>query len=80
MRKMRICNRHFARSHGNYAVFPEIRLSGRWLEDSGFEAGQYIHIAYRQHEIVITLVPEENDGVRCTDAENAGRKPVNARP
>ncbi len=59
IRKMRICNRYFDRKYGQQAVFPDIRLCGRWLKESGFTAGQYIHIAHEQHKIVITLAPDE---------------------
>ncbi|OJU73761.1 MAG: hypothetical protein BGO09_04145 [Bacteroidetes bacterium 47-18] len=58
IRKMRICRRYFERQTGcRFAVFPDIRLSGRWLQDSGFEAGQYIRIAHRHRHIIITVIP-----------------------
>lgn len=60
-RKMRICNRYFERQSGRFAIFPDIRLCGRWLMESGFEAGQYIRVAHERHKILITLLPDENN-------------------
>ncbi len=57
IRKMRICRRFFERQTGHCAIFPDIRLCGRWLQDSGFRPGQYIRIKHRYQHITITVIP-----------------------
>jgi toxic protein SymE len=39
-------------------MFPDIRLCGKWLFDTGFKAGQYIEVNYEENRIVITHVEE----------------------
>lgn len=56
--KTRICNRHFDHKYGACGIFPDIRLCGRWLKESGFEAGPYIRIAHEPHKIIITVLPD----------------------
>lgn len=36
--------------------YPEIRLSGKWLQDNGFDVGDYIRVAYGVNEIVIKKI------------------------
>jgi len=38
--------------------YPQLRLSGRWLEQSGFESGQQVIVTCRKNELVITLAEE----------------------
>ncbi len=60
-RKMRIYKHYFPRAWSNYVVFPEIRLAGRWLMESGFVPGQRIRVTCEYERIVIT--PDENETV-----------------
>lgn len=41
---------------------PEIRLCGKWLEDTGFECGQSVTVTLQQNKIIITpaTVQEQN--------------------
>lgn len=40
-------------------VFPEIRLCGKWLEQTGFYEGQHIIVRHEQNKIVITPAEDE---------------------
>ena len=37
-------------------AYPEIRLSGKWLQDLGFEIGDFIRIIYRDNVILIKKI------------------------
>jgi len=38
---------------------PEIRMEGRWLEKLGFKVGEFIQIEWKEKELVITPVENE---------------------
>lgn len=43
-------------TYGNYYVaFPYLRLSGKWLQQCGFEIGQQVTVSYQPGRLVITL-------------------------
>jgi hypothetical protein len=59
-RKMTICNKGFRRQKGRrYVSFPDIRLCGKWLMESGFKGGHVIDIACEDRKLVITLAEEQ---------------------
>ncbi|CAM2170490.1 toxic protein SymE [Paraburkholderia sacchari] len=43
-----------ARARTDPPLYPWIKLSGRWLELAGFEAGQRVRIAVEHGRLVIT--------------------------
>ena len=53
-RQLKIYPKHFARTYDN-VVFPEIRLCGKWLKESGFNSGQAVKVCYEKNKIVITI-------------------------
>ena len=55
-RKLKIKEKSFPRISHNYAVFPEICLAGKWLQDVGFTCGQSVKIDVEQEKIIITLI------------------------
>lgn len=59
VRKRRICKKYFHRECSPAAIFPDIRLCGKWLLETGFNVGQYIQISCEENKIVITPFPEE---------------------
>ncbi|ACT92609.1 SymE family type I addiction module toxin [Dyadobacter fermentans] len=42
-----------------YAVMPEIRLCGKWLQEAGFECGDEVTVRCLGNKLEITLNPEE---------------------
>ncbi len=52
-RRIKVQEKHISRAYQQYSVFPEIRLSGKWLQDSGFTAGQTVTILHEKNRIVI---------------------------
>ncbi len=62
-RKLRVYNRFFTRAWNAYAIFPEIRLAGRWLLESGFTAGQSIRVTHEHGKIVITPDEVKNEAL-----------------
>jgi toxic protein SymE len=57
-RKLKILPKFFPRSWSGYAVFPEIRLAGKWLQDIGFTCGRFVTITVQDNGITITMLPE----------------------
>jgi toxic protein SymE len=57
-RKLKILPKFFPRSWSGYAVFPEIRLAGKWLQDLGFTCGRFVIITVQDNGITITMLPE----------------------
>lgn len=55
-RKLKVYAKCFSRAYFGVAVFPEIRLAGKWLHNTGFHCGKNVAIQYEQNKIVITLV------------------------
>lgn len=56
-RKLKIVPKHFPRVWKD-AVFPEIRLAGKWLQDLGFKCGNFVIITQGESSITITALPE----------------------
>lgn len=56
-RKLKIVPKYFARRWKD-AVFPEIRLAGKWLQDLGFKCGNFVVITQGESSITITALPE----------------------
>lgn len=54
-RKMKIYEKSFARAFNCFKIFPEIRLTGKWLRDIGFNCGQSVTVRYEKNKIIITL-------------------------
>ncbi len=52
-RKLKILQKYFPR-RWKEVVFPEIRLSGKWLQDNGFTCGNAVTIVYKKNKIIIT--------------------------
>lgn len=56
-RKLKIVPKYFPRRWKD-VVFPEIRLSGKWLQDLGFTCGNFVVITQGESSITITALPE----------------------
>jgi toxic protein SymE len=56
-RKLKITPRPFKRTWSD-AIFPEIRIAGKWLQDLGFTCGKFVRITEEENKIVIMLVEE----------------------
>ncbi|PWB26249.1 SymE family type I addiction module toxin [Flavobacterium sp. HTF] len=59
-RRLTIQPKHIARSYNRYVIFPEIRLCGKWLQNIGFDYGNFVTIEHQQNKIIITTNNEIN--------------------
>ncbi|HJV20755.1 MAG TPA: SymE family type I addiction module toxin [Sediminibacterium sp.] len=59
-RQLTICNKYFPRPgrYMGHVIFPIISLSGKWLQESGFKAGQVISVNCEDRKLIITVVKE----------------------
>ena len=54
IRTIKVYERDFKRASFRYISYPEIRMAGKWLQDSGFRTGDQIVIKHSKKRIVIT--------------------------
>lgn len=54
-RTIKISGKYQARAHEEIIV-PEIKLSGKWLKESGFSSGRQVAVQVEKDRLVITLV------------------------
>ena len=54
-RRLKVISKVFPRDYHRYVTFPEIRLSGKWLKETGFDCGQFVIVRHRKNKITITL-------------------------
>jgi len=53
-RRLKVTSKIYPRHYNRYIIFPEIRLSGKWLGELGFDCGQYVTISHEENKIIIT--------------------------
>ena len=54
-RVLKVQNKLFARKKFRYVFFPEICLTGKWLQDCGFQIGQHVEVVTENNKIIISL-------------------------
>ena len=59
-RRLKVSSKMFPRDSNRYVIFPEIKLSGKWLGELGFDCGQYVIISHKENKIIITPQKELN--------------------
>ncbi len=57
-KKLKVQSKHFSRAYHTQVVFPEIKLSGKWLQDLGFTCGQEVTVMQETNKITISLHPQ----------------------
>ncbi|MBY0282043.1 MAG: type I toxin-antitoxin system SymE family toxin [Alphaproteobacteria bacterium] len=50
---MKLQPKHRALSWGNYKVVPWLTISGVWLEQNGFKAGETVSITIEKNQLII---------------------------
>ncbi len=58
-RKLKIYQKHQPREW-KYIPVPEIRLTGRWLKELGFEIGKDIDVKQQKNKLTITLTEKKS--------------------
>jgi len=64
-RQLKIHRKYISRSYQRYVVFPEIRLSGKWLQELGFNHGKFVTVNHEQNKIIITINSEIVENSKC---------------
>ena len=59
-RKLKVQYKYLQRAEG-YKRVPHLHLLGIWLERSGFEIGDHVHITVKDRELTIKLLEEDGD-------------------
>ncbi|MFC5046033.1 SymE family type I addiction module toxin [Aquimarina hainanensis] len=57
-RRLKVISKAFRRDYNRYVTFPEIKLSGKWLKEIGFNCGQFVIVSHKKNKITITLQKE----------------------
>ncbi len=60
-RQLKVVSKVFPREYNRYVIFPEIKLSGKWLKDLGFNCGRFVTVSHRKNKITITLQKEKEN-------------------
>ncbi len=60
-RRLKVNSKAFQRQYNRYILFPEIKLCGKWLQDLGFESGNYVIVECQDNEIRIRLEGDIDD-------------------
>ena len=62
-RKLKVYPKAFPRASRDIVFFPEIRLCGKWLQDTGFDFGQAVIIQHEKDKIVIIPADQPNETI-----------------
>ena len=54
IRQLKVFEKFFYRAYLG-VIFPEIRLCGKWLHDSGFSCGKVVTVTHENNKITITI-------------------------
>ena len=54
-RKLKVYGKYVPRAWYKYALMPEIRLCGKWLQEAGFECGDEVTVKCLGNKLEITL-------------------------
>ena len=69
-RQLKVYSKYFERAYRESVVFPEIRLSGKWLKEMGFECGQIVTVIQERNRIILSV---ENN-IEMTNTMEAEQK------
>lgn len=58
-RRLTVYRKYLPRAWYQYALMPEIRLCGKWLQEAGFECGDEVTVKCLGNKLEITLNPVE---------------------
>lgn len=54
-RRLTVYRKYLPRAWYQYALMPEIRLCGKWLQEAGFECGDEVTVKCTKNKLEITL-------------------------
>ena len=58
-RMLRVGYKYQNRAFQQMVMIPEIKLTGKWLKESGFEEGQNVKVVVQKNKLIIT--PDKNE-------------------
>ena len=53
IKEVKLQSKFSARAYHRYKIVPELKISGVWLEEQGFYAGQLVEITIQNQELII---------------------------
>ncbi|HWV33452.1 MAG TPA: SymE family type I addiction module toxin [Dyadobacter sp.] len=75
-RRLTVYRKYFPRAWYKYALMPEIRLCGKWLQEAGFECGDEVTVRCLGNKLEITLNPVEGPEPAPVRKRRAAQKEV----
>lgn len=57
-RKPKACCENLTETYDRHPIYPELRLSGKWLQDIGFNFGQPVIVLIEPNKITLTIEPD----------------------
>lgn len=55
-RQLKVHRKYSYRSSKGFVLFPEIRLSGKWLKEMGFDCGKSVTVQHEKNRIILTTI------------------------
>ena len=52
-RNLTVFLKSFSRAYGRIVYFPEIRITGKWVQQCGFQAGDKILVTVSRNQIIL---------------------------
>ncbi|NIF05171.1 type I toxin-antitoxin system SymE family toxin [Chryseobacterium sp. Tr-659] len=52
-RNLTVFLKSFSRAYGRIVYFPEIRITGKWVQQCGFQAGDRIVVTVSRNQIIL---------------------------
>ncbi len=59
-RRVTVYGKIYPRANGRYVYYPEIRLAGKWLQNTGFKPEMKVKITCANRKLIITVETEKN--------------------
>ncbi|MET7258171.1 SymE family type I addiction module toxin [Dyadobacter fermentans] len=75
-RRLTVYRKYLPRAWYQYALMPEIRLCGKWLQEAGFECGDEVTVKCLDNKLEITLNPVEEPESGPIKKRGAAQKEV----
>ncbi|WP_312992010.1 SymE family type I addiction module toxin [Chryseobacterium flavum] len=60
-RNITVFLKSFSRAHGKTVFFPEIRITGKWVQQCGFQPGDHVLVTVCRNQIILEREEDYGD-------------------
>ncbi|WP_084694545.1 SymE family type I addiction module toxin [Chryseobacterium vrystaatense] len=62
-RNLTVSRKSFLRSYYRHALFPEIKIAGKWVQECGFEVGDKVAVMVSKNQIILRKMEVDGDSL-----------------